>query len=376
MNCHRSIQGALDAADAGEEVAVYPGTYAENISVDTAGVQVVGKRGWPGKVLINPPAGVVVSLNAPRATLKNVTVQGGEIGILVTGDGAVIDDVMVFSSITGISVSSIGVHVMNSSVQQVEGMGIVAAGADFVVHSSVVQRVGGQCVDVSGDGALIEKNRIMDCGAGGVRILGSMASVTENDLLVAGGPLIHVNGPAVRISRNRLRAGRSSAMTVFSDSPTVANNFASDCETGIDVFCDSCAGGRLEGNAANGTYNCPGFSVGAKSAGFLVRNNTSRDSSDDGFYLSGVGMVVQGNKAIDNGYGGFAVYSSSDVRLVENKASANARNGIKIDSSASGTIVMRNRAHGNGEVDFYDAGTGTILGAGPNRNSFGTVGSP
>jgi len=37
---------------------------------------------------------------------------------------------------------------------------------------------------------------------------------------------------------------------------------------------------------------------------------------------------------------------------------------------ATDTILSKNRANGNGEFDYFNAGTGTIL----NNNHFGTVG--
>lgn len=376
MSCHRTIQDALAAASPGEDVSVHPGTYAENVSVDTAGVRVVGLGWLPGQAVISPADGTAVSLNAPRATLQNVTVRNGATGVAVTGVGAIISEVRVHNVTTGISILADDVRVINSSVWQTVGAGISAAGAGLVVQSATVQRTGGVCVDVNGDGARVEKSRMVACGSEGVKIMGGAASVLQNEFRVAGSYMIHVVGPGGRIRGNDLEGGRDAAINVLSDVPLVLFNSARSCGSGIDVSCDSCAGGRVEGNVALNTYDCPGFIIEARSAGLRVLNNTSRGSSEEGFSLSGVGMLVRGNRAFDNSFAGFSFYSSSNMRFIENKASRNYGNGIRIYGGVTETKVNRNRAYANGDVDFFNAGIGTILGTGSNRNFFGTVGGP
>lgn len=90
-----SIQAAVDAAAPGAVIRIEPGTYAEAITVHTAGIKLIGAA---GVVIANPGGaenGITVGVGGDGFALVNVAVRGfEENGVLVAGvDGFVLSGV-------------------------------------------------------------------------------------------------------------------------------------------------------------------------------------------------------------------------------------------------------------------------------------------
>lgn len=376
--CTATIQAAVAAAVPGELIRIFPGLYPENVTVGTAGLQLVGQGTWPGAVVITPPGGTIVSLSAPNVTLKNLTIQDGGDCLVVTGAGAkVIDTNVTRCSATGISAVAGNLLIQGSSVRETTGGGIVATGDGVTVAASSVHNVGGTCIEVNGNAARITGNQIFGCGLDGALITGSAAAVSGNSLRGAGRKLIKVTGPGARIASNQLEGAASNLMRVFSDSPVITGNTAKDANSGIDVFCASCLGGQIADNVVSDVYDCPGFSISGETPGLIVQRNSSTRNSQSGFELGGPGMVVQYNQARQNGASGFELNNlgaDSGTLLLGNESTGNAGDGFVVGAGVTGTKVRQNSAISNGHLDFNDLGTGTILGTGDNQNFFGTVG--
>ena len=91
VHAGQSIQAAIDAAASGGVIRVEPGTYREALTVDKAGLRIVGLggEGRPGVVIQNPGGaddGITVGRNAAGFTLENVTVRDFlENGVVLNG---------------------------------------------------------------------------------------------------------------------------------------------------------------------------------------------------------------------------------------------------------------------------------------------------
>ncbi len=95
-----SIQAAVNAAHAGDVIAIEPGTYAEGIQVDKPGLKLVGRRGRDGAGVVienpgNEEIGILVSSSADGFALVNVTVRGFE------------DDGVLLSAVDGFLLSGV-----------------------------------------------------------------------------------------------------------------------------------------------------------------------------------------------------------------------------------------------------------------------------
>ena len=376
--CSTTIQGAVTAAISGETIRIFPGNYAENVSIGTAGVTLLGQGTWPGAVVVSPSSGTTVSVNAPNVTLNNLTIKNGDDCVIATAPGVkLIDTAVAVCSATGISASAGDLLIQNSSVRQTQGGGIVATGDGVRIVSSLIQNAGASCIEVDGNAARVTGNQILGCGLNGVTISGYSAVVNGNDIRGAGGHLINIEGAGARVRSNQLEGAIGAIMKIGSDSPVITDNTGKNSASGIDVFCASCLGGQLTNNAVNNVFDCPGFKITGETPGLVVERNSSLRNSDAGFRLSGPGMVVKYNQAHKNGASGIELNnlgSDSGTLLLGNRATGNAVDGILIGSGVTGTKVRQNTARSNGHMDFYNLGTGTILGTGFNKNFFDTVG--
>jgi hypothetical protein len=131
------------------------------------------------------------------------------------------------------------------------------------------------------------------------------------------------------------------------------------------------------------------FTEGSLTGLTLEGNLASRTGTNgnDAFYLSGTGMKVRGNVAINNARGGFTVIGTADVTenvasgnlqgfwlinggsFMNNFASANRTIGIDI-SGASGLRVERNGILGNGGLGIRINATGISV---TENNIFGNL---
>ncbi len=117
-----SIQAAVNAAHAGDVIAIEPGTYGEGIQVDKPDLTLVGRRGRDGAgVVIENPAsqeiGILVSSNADGFALVNVTVRGFE------DDGVLLSavDGFVLFGVSAVDNGDYGLFPVQSSHGLIEG---------------------------------------------------------------------------------------------------------------------------------------------------------------------------------------------------------------------------------------------------------------
>ncbi len=112
----QSIQAAIDAATAGAVIRIEPGTYREALTIDKAGLRIVGLggEGKPGVVIQNPGGvddGVTVGPNGDGFALENVTVRDFvDNGVVLNGV-----DKFVLSRVTTISNGEYGLFPVFSS---------------------------------------------------------------------------------------------------------------------------------------------------------------------------------------------------------------------------------------------------------------------
>ncbi len=115
VHAGESIQAAVDAAKAGALIQIEPGTYSESITVNKAGIKLVGLTVNGAGVVIQNPGdeedGIVVNDAGDGFTLQNVTVKNFE------ENGVVLDSVDNFkiSYVTAIDNGEYGIFPVHSS---------------------------------------------------------------------------------------------------------------------------------------------------------------------------------------------------------------------------------------------------------------------
>jgi parallel beta-helix repeat protein len=115
VHAGESIQAAVDAAKPGALIKIEPGTYSESITVNKAGIKLVGTTANGAGVIIQNPGdeedGIVVNDAGDGFTLQNVTVKNFE------ENGVVLDSVDNFkiSYVTAIDNGEYGIFPVHSS---------------------------------------------------------------------------------------------------------------------------------------------------------------------------------------------------------------------------------------------------------------------
>src|SRR4051794_20834149 len=89
-----TITAALKAADPGDTIDIRPGRYAEVLEVVQDDITL---HAAPGTVWVDSTSPIALKLTGRRDVLDGVSVSGGQAGVRVTGDGAVLRNLSVIS---------------------------------------------------------------------------------------------------------------------------------------------------------------------------------------------------------------------------------------------------------------------------------------
>ena len=149
-----SIQDAVDAAPPGTIIFIEPGTYAGGISINKAGIQIIGKNCFAGeKVVIqnsgDQDCGFMVHKGGDGFVLKNVTVQN------FTENGIYLEyvDNFLLSNITAINNTEYGlypVHCTNGVIEYCTASGSADTGIYVGQSESVVMQYNTAFANVNG----------------------------------------------------------------------------------------------------------------------------------------------------------------------------------------------------------------------------------
>lgn len=430
FGCFTSIQAAVNAASPGETVLVAPGSYFETVDIGTAGLKLLGTGLIPGQVILDPDtpnSGNGIDITADDVTIKNLTVRNGTSNGINIDTGA--DGVRIIKvHIRGPNSDCIHDHGVGTLVEYSELIGCGSNGieshagaADLTVQRSEIRLCDSRCIDVDANGATIEHNEIAvatdgDC----IEIDGNNARVRWNTVKNCDDDGIDVDGDNAVVSHNEVSGADEDGIDLFGNAFTVSENRVSFVrDDGYEIDCSPCTSGLVARNTATnvGMDEDEGFDIFATAAGLVVEWNIASRGQDDGFEISGTGIVIRHNQALDNGgdagENGFDIFGTGHTiyenvargnhddgfdidgtghtlsgnvaernledgfdidadgtTLTSNRARFNNATGIEVSAAASGTTLTGNTAFGNRQ-DLCNDGAGTVDGGG---NSFGTGG--
>lgn len=323
--------------------------------------------------------------------------------ISVTGDGArVLRNRASLSGSDAIEVNGNSFVIDGNEIWTASQDGIEAFGSDGVIRNNVLTNIDDDGIDVDGERNIISNNTVTATGddgieadGGGIRVVGNQVTyATDNDngIDVSGRNPIVTDNTVSQVNDNP-----AYEVTCFDDCSRalVARNFASDVSDDDEGFdLDASAPGMIvEDNTAIRTSE-NGFEISG--IGIIVRRNVGLDNgserssvdstfrvlgdshvlednvarrgSTDGFSIVATKTILRRNQAIDNGADGIQIEGSAN-RLLNNVALRNNGMGIEI-AAGSNNRVLSNRA-ANNRTDFCDDGTGTVV----SDNNFGTTGA-
>jgi len=323
-----SIQAAVTAAQPGDTIKVFAGTYqAVNIPTGKNGLDIEGV-GNRDKVIVNGSA------SAPAfhvAGAKNVDIEG----FRINGDGAefgvVVDQ--------GGSASVEGNHVTSTSGQKLTGAfvgvqfgrtdgagNLLSAGSGDATDNLIDSyRKGGVVVIGTGSNADVVRNTVRGAGPTDV--------IAQNGIQVSDGATGTVSGNTVSGNKYTKEDAEGTGIIVFqSNGVRIRNNFAFGNDEGI--LLDTSNNSTVSGNTSNGnTFN---------GVGVLNSNNNQ----------------IENNRTFFNGFDGINLETSNNNTVNGNEAAFNGRYGIALEADTTGNTVRNNRLHDNAAGDLNDLGTG------------------
>lgn len=329
-----TIQAAVSAAHANDEINVGPGTYTEQVTIPAAdnGLELESTEHW--KAIIKAPAtmtgnhAIVDVAGTKHVSIEGFTITGPSsslrYGIRIdSGGSAVIED----NHITNIredplSSDQTGVAILVG--RSSEG----TIGSAEIEHNVIDNyQKGGIVVSNAGSSAVIEHNKITGAGP--------TAVIAQNGIQVD-------DGAKAEIEHNDISGNVYTPQTVVGTGILLVN-------PGHVV---------VEHNSAEG--NDVGiYAVGA--TGAVISHNDASNNTYDGIDLDGTtGAVVEHNRTSDNGNDGIALFDNAMNNVVDhNQSGKNGHDGISVEAGSTGNKFTHNQLLNNAVFDAEDNTTGT-----------------
>jgi len=378
--CFMTIQGAVDAADPGERINIKSGTYFENVVIPAGkdGVQLVGV-GSRKRVILDPDSpntGIGILIQASNVVIRNLTIRNGEndaIEVALGGAGSEIDKVDVFGPENScIQVFADSVTIRRSRLYGCDtAIDVQSTGTNVTIDRNFIQMCDADCVTVrsGANGAEITNNNISQAEDGnGLEII-------ADGFLIRGNRVSHNDDDGINahctpctnalIEKNSIRhtaqfdehfeVRADAAGLVVRDNKADASSRHGFYIRGVGIVVE---GNRVRYHGAGGV---PGIELGygfyVEGDGHTLTNNIASAGADDGFHIEGIGHSLDGNTSSKNAGDGFDV-EGENIMLDNNKSQDNRGIGIEVSSTAMNTALVDNQMKRN-RTDFCDEGTGT-----------------
>ncbi|MFI5329694.1 MAG: right-handed parallel beta-helix repeat-containing protein [Desulfobaccales bacterium] len=317
-----TITAAIQGADPGDRILVYPGLYEEDLVLDKP-LELVGVGG-PDEVIVQTKDKHVLLFKTTMGRVANLSLhQMGGVnwyGVNISQGRLELED----CDITSQSLSCVAIH----------------AAAD----------------------PRLRRNRIHDAKGGGVHVFDNgQGTLEDNDIFgnaQAGVGIEEGGNPTLR--RNRIHDGKAGGVFVYENGQgTLEDN---------DIFGNTLSGVEIM-EASNLTIRRNRIHDG-KQNGVYVHDNgrgTLEDNDIFGNAYSGVEIKTGGNPTLsrnrihDSQQGGVYIYENGQGTLEDNDIFGNARAGVRIQEGGNPTL-RGNRINKNGyEAVWIDKGGGGII---------------
>ncbi len=393
---HATIQAAVDAANPGDTVEVGPGTYAEQLLIETEALLLAAADSENPPVLHGGGSGTGIEINGAG----DVTIRGFEIRDYVTAirveespnvtieENAIIENDW---ALRDFNTGSHGMVIADNRFEDIQIRGIYIEGSNeveirgnhFTDSSSEWAIQFGSGNANGGNSVLIEANTLSD--AGGIFIWMDAPTIRDNTIEVANGVGIHLRrftgGRAddAVIENNTIAASGTGISVSQVANTEIRNNtvFGGGIDinlssvTGATVFNNTLQTGLvLEGSSAHADHEMGNNTVGGRPLVFLKNEDAPTIPSDaaqiiivngtnvavSGFTLESVASGIQifntdwleisGNTVTDNLSSGISITGSEHLEVRNNQVSNNGGNGITVSSSPE-AVITNNTLTGN-----------------------------
>jgi parallel beta-helix repeat protein len=315
---YATIQAAVDDAEPGWTVLVYPGTYEENVTVNKAGLTLKSNDG-PEVTTVKGIIGSVIEVVADGVTIDGFSMTNGEFGIFVNSDGNTMVNNIANNTTYGISLRG------GRKDNAVTGNDITdcsTAGIDLLAGTS---------------NNLIDSNEVSGSGVDGIRLTSSSGNTITGNTVTG--------------------SGEHNINLATSDNNIITNNVVSG-STLCGIQLHTSHNNILDNNTSNdGVFWAFGITL-RFSNNNIITNNTCLNNDWGGILLdNSCNNNVIYNNGIDGGdIWGIAAYRWCNHNVITKNSVANIFfYGIDLSEAANHNVVTGNNVTGSW-------GAGIILG--------------
>ena len=367
---YTTIQSALDAANPGDTVFVYPGTYYENIRIQKT-IDVIGQN-RNTTIIDGNETGTVVNVTADLVNLSGFTIRnsgqhGNPGGIAVEASYCTIVDNVITNNSFGIIFGSLSrdepqnVFAFNPRYQN----GSSDSENNTVLHNIISNNRAGVFLYTDTPHNSIDGNTFLQNRFGVAIYPGSHHTILSNNTFlndglfilnqsyantvvnntVNGKPLLYLEGQ----SNNVITEAMGQIILVQCHNITVNKQEITNTSFGIELIdTTNChiSQNIIESNNFIGIFLY-------QSSDNILMNNTIRANSVQGIFIWGKNNMIADNTITLNTEDGLHLYHSINNTIVGNNISNNNHDGISIEVSESYNLISGNKIHQNKNCGMY-----------------------
>ncbi len=326
---YSTIQDAINAANPGDTVFVYNGTYYENLIVNQT-ITLIGEN-------------------------KNTTIING---------GGTEDVIWVQSNWVTITDFSI----VNSGPNPVDAGLFISSDYVNVTNNRITNNEKGIYINKSSNNNIIDSNNISNNGVHGINLMRSLNHNITNNIITS-----NLNGIILDDSKNhynRIINNNVSGNTYYgislwmSDNNTIIDNIISNNDEGIRGSSDF----NLVKNNTISQNNLYGINLGGSSYNNILNNNISYNINDGIYHVGSHYSNITKNTISTNGGNGIYLSSSSNNRIFHNNIIDNTNQAY---DDSSGNFWNTTYPYGG---NYWNDYSGNDYYKGPNQDVPGSDG--
>ena len=390
-----SIQDAVDAANPGDTIIVYPGTYTENVDVNKDHLTIKSEGGAEVTIVqAANPDDHVFEVTADYVNISGFTVKGASSGIyLYSSNNSRIENVNASNNYNGIYLwHSSNNTITNNTASNSNSAGIyLEYSNDNTIFNNIATENWDSGIYLGNSNFNTIKNnnvsntRSMDWGGGiWLRENGNYNIISHNIISSNGysGILFDGNINNNTIANNKIQNNRGYGICGIGRNSTIVNNiFINDgiSPAGYSLYHHS---PTIENNTVNGKplyfyRNQDSFTVPSDAGSVILVNCTDAaikgieaTHTDVGVQLAYSSNVSIMNSNLSNNIYGIYLYASSENNIAGNNVSKNSW-GIEISRypNSNNNIICNNTINSNYNWDFMMDGPGYGIGLGGENNT-------
>jgi parallel beta-helix repeat protein len=331
-----SLQGAIDRAETGDVIIVPKGTYRENINIDRA-ITLMAET--IGQVIIQGNSGsatIQIITNTKDVELRNLTIQGGTVGVLMGGNtDSTIESSIISNGVVGIEINNGGTALLNNSI--IQNQSDIGIFLDTQAEATLTQntiRNSGYGIMIQGNAkATLRKNLIEGNSDAGLYVLETLdVQVSDNTIRDNGDSGVRAEATSrLELSENSI-TGNGNGGVYLSDNTEIAllTGNTIDQNTNFGVFGSNDVQAELKNNEITNTKS---NSSGQNGEGILMEGDIELDLFD--------------NTSSENAGSGVDIRLNSRLEAGGNTISNNTGFGIFMDGSTTILCEAQNLIFGN-----------------------------